>query len=131
MHRDRYFLLIVGLALVPIAMYWGTVGTMAELWSTEAHRHGYVIPIISLGLLWRDRSRYTSIDFRGSWLGAAHYAPTGLPALEWSRYHERGYQATNLGLSIALGSSRWSVRVGNTRAEGQSQPYIGIAYNGF
>jgi len=69
--------------------------------------------------------------FRGSWLAAAQYAPSGLPALEWSRYHERGYQATNLGLSIALGSSHWFVRVGNTRAEGESQPYIGIAYNGF
>jgi hypothetical protein len=70
-------------------------------------------------------------SFRGSWLATAQYAPTGLPALEWSRYHERGYQATNIGLRIALGASRWFVRVGNTRAEGKSQPYIGIAYNGF
>ena len=52
-------------------------------------------------------------------------------ALEWSRYHERGYQATNVGVRIALGSPRWFLRVGNNHAEGESRPYIGIAYNGF
>jgi hypothetical protein len=70
--------------------------------------------------------------FRGSWLAVAQYAPAGWPvALEASRYHERGYQATNLGASFALGSTRWFLRAGNTHAEGVSRPYIGIAYNGF
>jgi hypothetical protein len=71
-------------------------------------------------------------SFRGSWLAAAQYAPSGWPiAAELSRYHERGYQATNAGVRIALGSSKWFLRVGNNRSEGKSQPYIGIAYNGF
>jgi hypothetical protein len=71
-------------------------------------------------------------SFRGSWLATAQYAPSAVPvALEWSRYHERGYQATNVGVRIALGSPRWFLRVGNNHAEGESRPYIGIAYNGF
>jgi hypothetical protein len=71
-------------------------------------------------------------SFRGSWLATAQYAPTGWPvAFELSRYHERGYQATNAGLRIATGVPKWFVRIGNNRSEGQSQPYIGIAYNGF
>ncbi len=71
-------------------------------------------------------------SFRGSWLAAAQYAPTGWPvAFELNRYHERGYQATNAGVRIALGASKWFVRVGNNRSGGESQPYIGIAYNGF
>jgi hypothetical protein len=71
-------------------------------------------------------------SFRGSWLASAQYAPTGWPvAFELSRYHERGYQATNAGVRIALGASKWFLRVGNNRSEGDSQPYIGIAYNGF
>lgn len=71
-------------------------------------------------------------SFRGSWLAAAQYAPTGWPvAVELSRYHERGYQATNAGVRIALGASKWFLRVGNNRSEGDSQPYIGLAYNGF
>jgi hypothetical protein len=71
-------------------------------------------------------------SFRGSWLAAAQYAPSGWPvAFELSRYHERGYQATNAGVRIALGASKWFLRVGNNRSEGASQPYIGLAYNGF
>ena len=71
-------------------------------------------------------------SFRGSWLAAAQYAPSGWPiAAELSRYHERGYQATNAGVRIALGSSKWFLRLGNNRSEGKSQPYIGLAYNGF
>jgi hypothetical protein len=71
-------------------------------------------------------------SFRGSWLAAAQYAPGGWPvAFELSRYHERGYQATTAGLRIALGGSKWFLRVGNNRSQGDSQPYIGIAYNGF
>lgn len=71
-------------------------------------------------------------SFRGSWLATAQYAPGGWPvAFEVSRYHERGYQATNAGVRIALGGSKWFVRLGNNRSEGRSQPYVGIAYNGF
>ena len=71
-------------------------------------------------------------SFRDSWLATAQYAPSGLPiSVEWSRYHERGYQATNLGLRIATGVPKWFVRIGNTDADGKSRPYIGIAYNGF
>ena len=71
-------------------------------------------------------------SFHGSWLAAAQYAPSGWPvAVELSRYHERGYQATNVGVRLALGASKWFLRVGNNRSEGVSHPYIGIAYNGF
>ncbi len=71
-------------------------------------------------------------SFRGSWLAAAQYAPSGWPlAVELSRYHERGYQATNAGVRIALGTSKWFLRLGNNRSEGRSQPYVGLAYNGF
>jgi len=70
--------------------------------------------------------------FHSSWLLAAQYAPSALPvAAEWTRYHERGYQATSVGARISLGVPRWFVRVGTTRANGEYTPYIGIAYNGF
>ena len=44
---------------------------MAELWPSESYRHGYLIPVISLALLWRDRPKYESIYPRGSWIGVA------------------------------------------------------------
>jgi len=71
--------------------------------------------------------------FRQTWLAVAQYSPSAVPvAAEWSRYHERGYQSTTLGLRIAApGIPRWYLRVGATHATGETHPYIGIAYNGF
>ena len=62
----------------------------------------------------------------------AQVTPAGWPvSLEWSRYDEREYQSTQLGLRIATGIERWSVRVGANRAEGRTKAYLGVAYNGF
>lgn len=71
-------------------------------------------------------------SFRASWLATAQYTPAALPgAIEWTRYHERGYQATSVGVRLTLGAPRWFVRLGVTHAEGESRPYIGLAYNAF
>jgi len=71
-------------------------------------------------------------SFRGSWLATAQYSPSALPlSVEWTRYHERDYQATSAGVRVGTGVPAWFVRLGVTRAEGESHPYIGIAYNGF
>ncbi|MEO7338323.1 MAG: hypothetical protein ABIV63_17250 [Caldimonas sp.] len=71
-------------------------------------------------------------SFRGSWLAVAQYSPSAFPvAPEWARYHERNYQATTVGVGIATGIPRWFLRLGSTRANGVSHPYIGVAYNGF
>jgi hypothetical protein len=71
-------------------------------------------------------------SFRRSWLAAAQYSPAGAPvALEWARYHERGYQASSAGLRIATGVPRWYVRLGATHANAETRGYLGIAYNGF
>jgi hypothetical protein len=71
-------------------------------------------------------------SFRRTWLATAQYPFSWVPvAPEWTRYHERGYQSTSLGLRISVGVPRWFVRVGVIRAEGESRPYIGVAYNGF
>ncbi|HWH81695.1 MAG TPA: hypothetical protein VNU71_05605 [Burkholderiaceae bacterium] len=73
-------------------------------------------------------------SFRRSWLVAGQYNPSGWPVgADWARYHERGYQATTLGAHIALGGtgSRWFLRVGATHTDSETQPFIGLAYNGF
>ena len=70
--------------------------------------------------------------FRRSWLAAAQYSPSALPvAAEWARYHERGYQATSIGARISIGIEHWYLRLGATRADAETRPYIGIAYNAF
>jgi hypothetical protein len=71
-------------------------------------------------------------SYRETWLATAQYAPTGLPvSAEWTRYHERGYQATNIGVRVATGLARWFVRLGVTRGNGETSPYVGVVYNGF
>lgn len=70
--------------------------------------------------------------FRGSWFGLLQYSPSALPvALEWSRYHEDTYQATTVGARVSIGVPNWFVRVGATRADGRTRPFIGVVYNGF
>lgn len=61
--------MILLLAVVPLAVYADTVAAMVGLWASDAYRHGYMIPMISMGLLWRDRASYRGISFAGSWLG--------------------------------------------------------------
>ncbi len=68
---DSNFILIAVLAVVPIAIYWGTISTMVGLWSADAFRHGYLIPFVSFFLLWRGRSNYETLNIRGSWFGVS------------------------------------------------------------
>jgi hypothetical protein len=71
-------------------------------------------------------------SYRETWLATAQYAPAGLPiSAEWTRYHERGYQATSIGVRVATGLARWFVRVGVTRGNGETSPYLGVVYNAF
>jgi exosortase A len=67
---DRNFVVIVVLSVIPIAIYWDSMSTMARLWSMDAYQHGYLIPFVSMLLLWRDRSKYGSTKLTGSWIGA-------------------------------------------------------------
>jgi len=71
-------------------------------------------------------------SFRSAWFGLLQYSPSGWPlTIEWSRYHEATYQATGVGLRVAIGVPNWFVRVGATRADGRTRPFVGVVYNGF
>ena len=71
-------------------------------------------------------------SFRRSWFATVQYSlPSLALALEASRYHEISYQATSVGLRAAIGVPHWFVRVGAVRADGKSQPFVGITYNAF
>jgi len=61
---------VLALSVVPATIYWDTVYMMASHWSSEAYRHCYLIPFISVLLLWRDRAKYGSVPVSGSWVGA-------------------------------------------------------------
>lgn len=71
-------------------------------------------------------------SFRNSWFAAVQYAPTRLPvSVELSSYNEATYRSVSTALRISIGVPHWFVRVGATRADGDTVPFIGITYNGF
>lgn len=71
-------------------------------------------------------------SFRSSWFATAQYMPTALPvAFEVSRYNEATYEATSAALRISIGIPHWFVRIGATRADGNTVPFFGVTYNGF
>lgn len=59
------------LAAIPLMVYWQTIENILGLWPHDAYRHGYMIPVISVFLLWRDRSTLVAMKAEGSWLGIA------------------------------------------------------------
>jgi exosortase A len=71
---DRSFALVMVLASLPLAIHWQTIEAMSRQWSTEAYRHGWIVPIVSIVLLWRKRERYSGVRLTGSWIGAAWLA---------------------------------------------------------
>lgn len=71
-------------------------------------------------------------SFRSSWFATAQYMPSALPvAFEVSRYKEASYRSVSAALRISIGIPHWYIRVGATRADGDTVPFVGVTYNGF
>jgi exosortase A len=120
--EDRNFVLVAVLACLPIAIYWDTISVMVGIWSTDAYRHGYLIPGISLFLLWRDRVRLGSITIKFSWAGAVLLA--GLVVL-WIVAERTSVQQVE-ELSVAAMVSAFAIAV--LGWDGYRQVWFPLAY---
>ena len=70
--------------------------------------------------------------FRSAGFATAQYTLNSAPlALEVSHYAEQGYDVSSLGVRFLLPGTRWAVRAGASHSEGDTRPFVGIAYNGF
>jgi exosortase D (VPLPA-CTERM-specific) len=58
-------------ALVLVVIFQGTFGLLMATWQMEEYSHGFLIPLISLYLLWQRRAQFASLAFEGSWAGVA------------------------------------------------------------
>ena len=65
--------LVVLLTLV-VVLYWSSFSSMIAMWSLSSYRHGYLIPFISLGLIWMVRRPLLSTPWVGSWWGVGGVA---------------------------------------------------------
>ncbi len=46
------------------------LSAMVGAWDREEYSHGYLIPVVSLFLIWRNRHQLAATDQRGAWFGA-------------------------------------------------------------
>src|SRR5882672_10367347 len=66
--KSRWAALITLIAL--FFCYWPTLRGMAyQWWNDEDMGHGFVVPIVILWILWRERERWIAIPSDPSWLG--------------------------------------------------------------
>jgi exosortase len=63
---------VVLTALALLACYAPTLRGMSEQWWTdEDMSHGFVVPIVILWVVWRERGRWTSLQTKPNWWGLA------------------------------------------------------------
>jgi exosortase D (VPLPA-CTERM-specific) len=65
---------VAGLAFASMAVVLVFQGTFTYLygqWQRDEYSHGFLIPVISLYLLWRQRDRFAHVTLRNSWAGVA------------------------------------------------------------
>lgn len=63
-----------GLALalgLSILVFYEGLAFMVKWWEREEYSHGYLIPFITLFLIWQQKDRLERIPFEGSWAGVA------------------------------------------------------------
>lgn len=64
------WLLLAALAAIGIAIYYESLDHMVGWWSSrEEYSHGFLIPVISLYLIWQRSDRLREEGMPGSWLG--------------------------------------------------------------
>lgn len=111
--RETLIALAIALGvLLTIAAFWSTLGETISRWNRqEEYSHGYLIPVISLWLLWRRREALSASLGRPSWGGLVIVAfASVLHALgELSAIFflaQIGFVLTLLGIVLAAGDYR-------------------------
>jgi exosortase len=62
--------------------YWDVLTILVTQWSTnDAYSHGFLIPAISLGIVWQSRHRLAKLQSRGSLVAGAAVLAAGLSIL--------------------------------------------------
>jgi len=70
--------------------------------------------------------------FRSAGFATMQYTLNSAPlAFEVSHYAEQGYDVSSLGVRFFVPGTRWALRAGASHSEGDTRPFVGIAYNGF
>lgn len=58
-------------AMAVVLLFHGTFTYLYGQWQREEYSHGFLIPLISIYLLWRQRARFAHLSVQNSWAGVA------------------------------------------------------------
>jgi len=67
--KNPWLLILAATAVVLV--FQDTFGYLYGQWQRSEYSHGFVIPLISAYLLWRQRARFAQLSWRTSWSGVA------------------------------------------------------------
>lgn len=98
---------LVGLAAVVVLVFLDGFRSLVAMWRYSSYGHSYLIPLVSIYFLFRDRERLTALDWRGSFAGLAALA--GAVAL-WLAGRATAIQGIeHVALSAMLVAFLWAV----------------------
>lgn len=62
-----------------LVCYWATAASMVSIWArSETFAHGFVVPLITVWLIWRKRTQLAALDPRPAWWALLPMAAGGL-----------------------------------------------------
>lgn len=66
----RGWMLLGGVALLFAVLYWEGLRELVKIWDgKEEYSHGFLIPLISLFLVWQKKDELERVKLTGSWIG--------------------------------------------------------------
>ncbi|MBY0459599.1 MAG: exosortase/archaeosortase family protein [Gemmataceae bacterium] len=106
---------LIGLALVSAVLgwsYWTTFLEVGERWITDPqYQHGFLVPLFSAYLLWRNRDRVSAADFAPRWWGVGIVAAGLVLRLAGAVFYQPWLDTGSLlvvlaGMAAAVGGRR-------------------------
>jgi len=64
-----HWVMIIVTALITGFIFQGSITDLLMNWEREEYSHGYLIPLISLFMIWQQKDKLEEMSFNGSWLG--------------------------------------------------------------
>jgi exosortase len=62
-------LMLVGLLVLLVAAYWDMFTLISAAWSEDLYSHGWIVPIVALGLLWLRWEPFGPVPASERWIG--------------------------------------------------------------
>ena len=107
-HPPIFWVLLVVIAVLVGYAFQYTISDMVHRWNTkEEYGYGYLIPVITLFLIWQRKNQLAEIEYKPSWVGILLMVLGGLlfflgPVATTHTLSQYGLVVTMLGVALAL-----------------------------